>query len=213
MKSLKQQPDGDPSDHERRSWARYQAHRTDVIVRVSDSNVPGRLVDESIGGIGVTVETVTDFAFGQEVHVHMKESDAVGYVRSIRREDTAGFRVSIGWNDYLETGGKRQKPLAHFITHENLLFVCDLLFHDAGPVKLVRLWDGARFEIASDLVCSRSLDARRSELNRNTALIPALARMYGIAINAHTPDICAQILDFEFSYDQTLRQSVAQVGN
>ena len=202
MKSLQPTNSSDINARDRRSWTRYSTNQSDVIIQSAFGSVSGKLVDESIGGIGVQVESVEELAFSQEVHIQLRDSDSIGYIRSIHRESPTQFRVSISWNDFLDVAGKRRKPIAHFVVHDHLLFVCDLLFHDAGPKTTVRLWDGARFDIDSDLVCSRSFDARRSELNRGPDLMPTLATVYGLAQASRLEDLVAQILDFEFSFSE-----------
>jgi len=211
---IKKQPDPsakpEPSARDRRSWSRYAAKPVDVSVIAGSHRLMGTLVDESIGGLGISVSDVSQIAYWQQIQVTLRDSQTLGYVRDIRRESPTAFRLSICWDHtYAEIKGQRRKSIANYVVHDNLLLVCDLMFADDDSRKKVRLWNGARFQVQPEEVCSRSYDVRRSELNRINDANEMLAKLYELPPVPRSEERIDQILDFEFQLDWSINSNSA----
>ena len=192
----------------RRKFARY-ATENSIAIHSGDSVTHGELLDKSLGGIGVTTESVDGLAFGQEVQIaNLEDQPVTGYIRAIRR-DADSFVINVSWDDFTHDSGQRYKRVAHFVAFQEILFVCDVLFNDVGPYQNVRLWDGATFRLSTDDVRERTMDARRAELVEQDNL-DRISSVYNLSTSGKQ-DAVEKILDFEFTLDVPSPQVTPQV--
>jgi hypothetical protein len=196
----------DNLDSERRRFHRYQSEPVEIQVHAGSKTVKGRLVNESIGGMALFVQDASSFAVGEQIETNLHDATSTAYVRSVRRVHDGRYRVGISWE---QQTGKNPNAAAHFLVYENLLLVCQVLCDQNGPARLVKLWDGAEFNVPSDTVRSRSFEQRRDDLNADPSQLSALAELYGLNPHSEPNQLVADILTFEFSSQlDTTRPSI-----
>ena len=142
------------------------------------------------------IQDASSIMVGQELETNLRDAPSSAYVRSIRRTLDGRYRVGVSWE---KSDQREADAVADYLAHEDLLLVCQIVCDQAGPVRMVRLWDGAEFEVAAERLHERSFEDRRDELNADPTKLPTLAQIYGLNTNPHARNIVAEILDFEFS--------------
>ena len=196
MTTQKSANPSDSHERERRRYRRFLAGPLELQVHYGSRTVRGKLINESIGGLALTTHDVGSFHVGQQVSANMRDTLTTGYVRSVHRNSDGTYRVGISW----DKGTTREaNATADYLAHEDFMLVCVLLCDKTGPLRQIRLWDGAEFEVPAEDVHSRSYDQRRDELNEAPTKLPTLAQLYGLNPIADTSEIVLDILNFEFS--------------
>ena len=189
----------DPSrgrESERRRFHRFLAQPSDIQVHVGSKTIKGELVNESIGGLALTTYDASNIMIGQAVEANLREASSTAYVRSIHKRMDGKYRVGVSWE---KKSQQKRNAVADYLAHEDLFLVCEIVCDQSGPVRMVRLWDGAEFEVMADDLYERTYEERRDELNAAPTKLPTLAQLYGLHSNIHANGIVAEILNFEFS--------------
>lgn len=167
-----------------------------------DWQVIGRVIDESIGGIGVAVSEPIPISDHHSVDVIFPDFQTVGYVRSVHARNDGGFHVGLSWNnvDENQSGAvKKSNALtASFYRHEIFSVVCAIKQRQPNGQVVVILWDDAEFEVESDRVSMRDRESRRSELIGMGKTVIGLARLYGLNSVQPMTKLIDDILSFEF---------------
>ena len=184
---------------ERRVFSRC-SNQTEVITLHSEGDsIEGRLIDESIGGVSVCVDSVDNIRYGRAVRVNLRGVPHQGYVRSIRRDGPRQFRVVIGGiADDHDVRWPTSREIAHYFAYQDLLISCEILLEESPAYKTIQLWDGQRFQVANDQLRSRTPEARRAELECHPDDLSLLAQLYELCDDQNS-DLLSRILDFEFA--------------
>ncbi len=127
-------------DIDRRRFRRFLAQPVGIHVHIGKKTIPGKLVNESIGGLALTIHDATALIVGQEIQAIVRNAACTAYVRSVRRRLDGKYRIGVSWE---KSSNRTLNAVADFLSHDNLFLVCEVLCDDAEPVQLVRLWDGA----------------------------------------------------------------------
>lgn len=190
------------SSDRRRYW-RFLGEPLDIHIHVGNKTVKGKLMNESIGGFAFTTEDPAAFTVGQSIVVVIRDEETTAYVRSVRKMLGAKLRVSVSWD-------KISKPDANttldYLAHDNLMLLCEVVGSDDDPIRTVRLWDGAEFQVLNEDVYTRSYDERRDELHGSPSILSTLAQLYGLNSSAEGNEIVSAILEFEF-FSETSQKS------
>jgi hypothetical protein len=197
--AMKSSPDAvmhTDQENDRRRYRRYVSQPMDIEIHTGTRTVRGQLVNESIGGLAIYTHDASNVHVGQEVETEFRDGFSPAFVRSVRRVPNGKYRVSVSWD---KQSCRDAGLCASYLAHEDLLLVCEILCEQNGPVRTIKLWDGAEFAVPTEAICTRSFEQRRDELNETPTKIPVLARIYGLDSRAQTAETVSKILNFEFS--------------
>ena len=81
---------------DRRTFSRCSNQLECITLHSEGNSVEGVLIDESIGGVSVCVDSLEGIRYGRAVRVNLRGVPHQGYVRSIRRDGSRQYRVVIG---------------------------------------------------------------------------------------------------------------------
>jgi len=161
----------------------------------------GTLLNQSLGGIGLTIDLDSDrLSIGDEVRVQYDDTEAVGFVRFLSAKDTGFATLGIAW-DLRETSRKSRKNEAMFLVTGPIDVVCWKWNLDAEKeTTTFELWDGAEFTEPTDRLKVRSQFEREELLrSRQAEDVSTLLKLYKLA-DVDCPNIARQrVIDFEFT--------------
>ncbi len=189
-----------PPEKNRRAFQRLPAS-SPVSMWTDSHQWNGQLVNQSLGGIGLTIDSDADqLKIGSEVRVQYDDNEAVGFIRFIRAESGDAASLGIAW-DQRERARKDRHSDAFFFVQGPIDVVCKTCEVDIeSDTATFELWDGAAFtEPASQLVV-RSASEREELLSRqNQEQLSTLLRLYQLGDVDCADTAVERVIDFEFT--------------
>lgn len=193
---------------ERRSSYRYQRGDTVLVITTERGDQTARVLDESIGGIGIGLKDALHLVIGQQVGLLYHDVSLQGCVKAIRCEDNGQFRVGIGWlntrSDIAAAAKSTSKPAqtAHYFSYSDMYIKCDVLDQVSESIS-VRLWDGSAFDVAPSRIRCQTIDCRQSEISDNR-YANILAGLYELGEHDSFEALIETVLNFEFFTPQLM---------
>ncbi|MFV2067722.1 MAG: PilZ domain-containing protein [Pirellulales bacterium] len=132
---------------DRRQWGRFVADVGEIVI-CPDGGKPSnaQVLDESFGGIGLTVASPLDVEVGTLIDVTYDGIPMRGIVRNVRHDDAGRQRLGIEWAAHTSCDGLEQSDLAV----ERCLLV------------LFRMWEAGHWSDLGRAAQTLASDARTS---------------------------------------------------
>ena len=179
-----------------RQWARYAVNPEPALIRVGQREFQGQIVDESIGGLGISVCGCVPFSSGENLVVAYREMEAEGQAAAVK-QISGGSLVSVRWN---RIDPDKDDALERvFVKFQSMSVVCREIT-DQDTKSLVTLWNGKQFLVETKSLISISKAQRIKELKSTDGLATTLGQLYELECAIDDPGLPTKVMEFEFGF-------------
>ena len=187
------------SGKERRNFQRMAVGDTPVQVWTEQHSWNGCIKNQSLGGIGLLLDSETSLATGDELRLQYDDSEAIGFVRYVRNKDDNTCFIGVAW-DQREEPRKTRKTEAVFLVSGPLDVVCQsrVQYNDDESATF-KLWDGAEFTESARQLRTFSPSDREQTLLADAEYLNTLLQLYGLGPTDSTDVAVERVVDFEFT--------------
>ena len=205
----------------RRAFKRLPA-ASNIDMWTPDCRWTGTLVNQSLGGIGLTIDSdFSQLTVGEELRIQYDDTEVIGFIRYIRVNDDGSAFMGIAWDqrelprkeskEHVEHEEREEreereeheerKQDAPFFIDGPLDVVCRACVNDeANNTATFKLWDGAEFTEEAETVVTRDIAVRKMQLSTQTLEdIETLLRLYDLGDAECPEEALERLIDFEFT--------------
>ena len=185
------------SENKNRRQFERLAIQDEVVIWTEDKSWKGQLVNQSLGGVGVSLAVDEEIQVGTEIRVRGECVEAIGFVR-YRREENGQLFIGIAW-DERDDFRKERKDDAIFFVAGPLEVVCLPNVEYTDDTATFELWDGTKFTESVDHLQRRTVDERLESLSQDAGAVADLLCVYRLGECVDERVAVDRIVDFEFS--------------